>query len=123
VLIWLFSPTWKKGDPDTNAESASIAGTNPTSTAPEFAADADDKISQDLGHVRDRLREFEQSLSAKDLDECPSPPLDQIRNQAELFERDLYSTSPPSADPVDAQLENIRRRLEQLKQDIGRRFE
>ena len=120
MLIWVFSPAWKKGNADKNAESGLIVGSNGDFTR-EFATD--DKISQDLGQVRDRLHDLEQSFSATGLAEFGSPPLDRIRNQTGLLERDLYSTSPPSADPVDAQLENIRRRLEQLKQDFGRRFE
>ncbi len=62
VLIWVFSPAWKKGDADKNAESGLIVGSNGDFTR-EFATD--DKISQDLGHVRHRLREFEQSFSAR----------------------------------------------------------
>ena len=117
ALLWVILSIWRKHDVDTNAESASMAGASLNPALNE------DNITQGLGQVRDRLHDLEQSFSATDLAEFGSPPLDRIRNQTGLLERDLYSTSPPSADPVDAQLENIRRRLEQLKQDIGRRFE
>jgi hypothetical protein len=63
--------------------------------------------------------ELQHSLSATAPSECPDPPVNRIRDRAELLERSLYSASSSSADSVDAQLENIRQRLEQMKKNLS----
>jgi serine/threonine protein kinase len=115
ALAWVFSPVWKKGDVEMNAESALNAGANPASVDPALD---DVTIDRNFSQVRNRVSELRQSLSTPALDE--GTPLDRVRNRAEVLQRDLHSASEPGADPVDVQLENIRRRLEQLKQDVGR---
>jgi serine/threonine protein kinase len=112
TLIWAISPVWKHGI-DSNVESALTAR---TPLDPQLD---EDRISQELLQMRSRLGELEQSLSATGLGECAQSPLDQLRGRTKLLEQSLYTTPGASADPVDAQLENIRRRLEQMNQDFG----
>jgi hypothetical protein len=69
--------------------------------------------------LRGRLGELQQSLSAGVLDEGNAGPLDQVRYRAEALQRDLRSSPTPNGDPVDARLENIRRRIEQLNQNLN----
>jgi serine/threonine protein kinase len=116
ALLWLLSPAWKKGRVDTDADSDLSAAINPVSPTPAFT---DDRINQDLARMRGRLGQLQQSLSAGVLDEGNAGPLDQVRYRAEALQRDLRSSPTPNGDPVDARLENIRRRIEQLNQNLN----
>ena len=49
--------------------------------------------------------------------------LDKVRERAEMLRRNVNSTAEPSGDPVEMELENIRRRLERLQQHLGNRPE
>jgi len=113
TLIWAISPVWNNHSFDTNVESALTP-----EPLPDPALD-EDRISQELRQMQSRLTMVQQSLSTTGLEECGDAPLNQVRDRAELLERSMYSGSTPSADPVDAQLQNIRRRLGQLQQDFG----
>jgi serine/threonine-protein kinase len=115
AMLWLLSPAWKKGQVDPEAEVTLGAVTDPVVLAPVFV---NDKVDQDLNDVRGRLEELQQSISAGGLNEGNIGPLDQVRYRTEALQRNLRSSAMPSGDPVDAQFENIRRRLEQLNRNL-----
>jgi serine/threonine protein kinase len=116
ALLWVITTVWKVHNTNPNAESEIMAGPNPASLVPRFD---DDTIAERLGQVRYQLGELRQSLAPPILEQGLAP-LDRIRFAAQVFQHDLQSPADPPFDPVDCQLENIRVRLEQLKQDLNR---
>lgn len=114
ALVFAISHLWKNHEANNNAESASIVDPFLDPRLNE------DKINRELIEVRTRLMGIQQSLSTTGLGERGDEPLNRARDQAEQLKRSLHSSSAPSADPIDAQLENVRQRLEQLKQDLSR---
>jgi serine/threonine-protein kinase len=113
ALIWVISFVWNHRNADTNAEAASAADPDPAAMTP------DNQIDQDLAQMRNRLGELQQSLSAAGQCEAAGTPYDQLRGRAEALQRDLCPASEANADSLDSQLQDIRRRLEQLKQNVG----
>jgi serine/threonine-protein kinase len=81
----------------------------------------DEEFRDESGQLRARLDSLGLSLWAVPPGGGlgPEPTLDQVRQRAEMLERDFNAAAEPSADPVEAQLESIRRRLELMQQRAG----
>jgi serine/threonine-protein kinase len=84
-----------------------------------------DDLHEDSTGLRTRLDSFRESLSASSPNDPLGlePALESVRQRAETLHRDLNTAAQPSFDPVEAELDNIRRRLEVLQQHVGRRPE
>jgi serine/threonine-protein kinase len=84
-----------------------------------------DDVRERSGQLRARLDGLQQAVSAA-LPVDPSglePALDRVRQRAEMLHCDLQGAMEPGPDPVAAELENLRRRLEILRQRVGSRPE
>ena len=86
------------------------------------SAGLDEELSTGSGALRDRLDGLRRSFTAasspgSDLDAA----LDSMHQRAEMLHRDLHSVTEQSFDPVQAELQSIRRRLEMLQQSVDHR--
>jgi hypothetical protein len=84
-----------------------------------------DDVRDGTSELRTRLGGLRESLSASSPKEWLGlePALDSLRQRAEILCRDLNAAVEPCTDPVEAELENIRRRLDALQQHVGVRPE
>jgi eukaryotic-like serine/threonine-protein kinase len=97
-----------------NGGSALIAALDPALVS------GDEGIDNNLEQMKSRLSEMEHSLSAASPNENPDIAVGALQYRAEWLRRDLQANMESTDDPVESQLESIRRRLEQLRQDNGR---
>jgi len=95
-----------------------------TATEPPTAAVLDldgEDFRQGSTKLHAQLDAMQQSLSTAGPSEWADPELgvDQLNRRAEKLRRSLSAVPEPPADPVDAQLDSMRRKLEQLRQRVG----
>jgi serine/threonine-protein kinase len=82
----------------------------------------DEEVRDRSRQVRARVDDLRQALSAPAPGERIGlePALDRVRQGTEMLGRDVRAGAEASPDPVQAQLENIGRRLQLLQQRVGR---
>jgi serine/threonine-protein kinase len=117
ALVWSHLPTWKRDQADSfNVESATI----PSPIIPSV-----DEIHDQLNQMRGRLSGLQQSLSATSQDDEIGwdPNLGDVRLRATNLNRDFQPSEDSGVDTVNPELQSIRRRLELVKQNLGRPLE
>jgi eukaryotic-like serine/threonine-protein kinase len=84
-----------------------------------------DDVRDGSSRVRVRLDGLGQELSAASPNDGLSlePAFDSLRQRAEMLHHNLNADAESSPDPVAAELENIRRRLDLLQQHVGHRLD
>ena len=92
---------------------------------PSFLLIMDQRLGSEPNQIRNRLKEIEQSFHESPI---PEPSGTQanfiiIQNQAQAMHRDLQGGDESTVDPVQNRLEAIRRRMEQLRQNLSRPLE
>jgi hypothetical protein len=98
---------------DRRARAAAPAGS-------EALVRAEEEFQDDVSRLRARLEEFGKSLDPPP-GEGPGweAAIGEARQRADRLQRQ-FSPAAPDPDPIDGRLESVRRRLEVLRQQIGR---
>jgi hypothetical protein len=118
AMLWLV-PRLAERQPD-------VSGPGATESAGDIRLPYDgptdiDDFRAGSSRLRDQLDDLQRALWVPATAESQGlgPVLDNMRQRAALLESNFSAAVEPSSDPVDLELENVRRRLDQLQKRVG----
>src|SRR5262249_38902961 len=105
---------------DANAEPVPEPVANPA-PEPVAAVPADDEFSREVSQVRARLEALEQTVSFEDALPwmADDPTISVLQGHAKSLEHALSDSTETGGDQVAEQINDVRRRLEALKNSLG----